>query len=103
MFYQDLEDFKTRTGYEIDGLWYPRVTSILSIKAKPGLLHYYASMPNFKTAQLSSERSAEEGTAVHEAIEAMLAGKTVAIPSLIHPAIEAFMEFRRNNDIVPLK
>ena len=45
MFYQDPEKFKNENGYDIDGVWYPRVNSILSIKAKPALYKFYADQP----------------------------------------------------------
>lgn len=98
-----IEEFKTAEGYDVDGIWYPRVTSILSIKAKPALLRYYGNMPDFKTGQLIAARSADEGTAVHETVEAILRGEHIAVPAAIQPAVEAFIEFRRNNDLVPLK
>jgi hypothetical protein len=103
MFYKTLEGFKTDNGYEIDGAWYPRVTSILSIKAKPGLYAYYASMPSFRAGQAATARSAQEGTAVHDTIEAILKKEEVPISHAIRPAIDAFLEFNRNNDVKPLK
>lgn len=103
MFYRDIHEFKESAGYSIADIWYPRVTSILSIKSKPALYKYYASMPDFKTGQAISERSAQEGTAVHAAVEAALKKEAHDIPGLIRPAMEAFSEFCRNNDITPLK
>ena len=31
--YSNIENFKEKAGYEIDGIWYPRVTKIVNIKA----------------------------------------------------------------------
>ncbi len=101
--YKDAGEFKEKTGYEIDGVWYPRVTSILSIKAKPALYRYYAKMPDFRTAEKATEQSALEGTAVHEAVEKIMRKEDFPIPSLIRPSVDAFLEFCRNNDIEPLK
>ena len=70
--YKDGESFKEASGYTIDGAWYPRVTKIVSIKAKPALLRFYAEAENFKAAQAVTEKSAEEGTLIHETIEGIL-------------------------------
>lgn len=103
MFYADLKHFKAKTGYEIDGIWYPRVTSIVSIKAKPALYKFYADQGSFSLAESIKSKSADEGTLIHETIEAIMAGKSVAIPHSIQPAIDAFNEFRGKNEIVPMK
>lgn len=103
MFYADLKHFKAKTGYEIDGIWYPRVTSIISIKAKPALYKFYADQSSFSAAESIKSKSADEGTLIHETIEAILAGNAVAIPHSIQPAINAFMEFKKKNEIVPMK
>ena len=103
MFYADLNHFKGKTGYEIDGIWYPRVTSIVSIKAKPALYKFYADQGSFSMAESIKSKSADEGTLIHETVEAILAGKTTAIPHSIMPAISAFLEFKKKNEIIPMK
>jgi hypothetical protein len=103
MFYNNLEDFKEKSGYVIDDKWYPRVTAILSIKAKPALLRYYGNMPDFKTGQAITAKSAEEGTLVHTTVEAILKNESIAVSPIIEPAIEAFRTFLSNNDVKPLK
>jgi hypothetical protein len=100
--YTSFADFKNRAGYEIDGAWYPRVTSIVSIKAKPGLYRYYAGMPNMRAADEAKERSAAEGTAVHAAVERMLKGKPVEVPEEIRPSLDAFSVFLQNHNVTPL-
>lgn len=102
MEYASLDDFRSRAGYEIDGIWYPRVTAILSIKAKPALYRYYAGMPSYKAADDAKEKSAQEGTLVHEAIEAILRGNEPVQNAFTRPAIEAFAEFSRNTNMKPL-
>lgn len=102
MEYESLEEFKTRAGYEIDGIWYPRVTTIVSIKAKPALLRYYGGMRSFKAADDAKEASAREGTLVHESIEAILRGEHPVIDPAVRPSVDAFLEFARNNDISPI-
>jgi len=99
--YASLADFRERAGYEIDGAWYPRVTSIVSIKAKRALYRYYAGMPSFKAADDAKERSAQEGSRVHDAIEAMLRGHEPVLDETTRACVEAFAEFSRNTHIKP--
>lgn len=103
MFYSNLAHFKGTAGYEIDGVWYPRVTSIVSIKAKPALYKFYADQGSFSAAESIKSKSADEGTLIHETIEAILAGKPAVVPYSIQPAINAFNEFKKKNEIVPMK
>jgi hypothetical protein len=100
--FSNAEAFKESCGYTIDGIWYPRVTRIVGIKAKPALYRYYADAPSFKHAQEQTEKSAEEGTLVHEAVEAILLNKPKPADSLdsrIIPAVAAFVEFLDKNNI----
>src|SRR3989338_8996198 len=69
--YKDAEQFMKSAGHEVDGVWYPRVTKILEVKAKPALHGYYFEM-----------------------------GKKVEIPKEIEPAATAFNEFYQKNNIV---
>ena len=103
MFYADIKHFKSATGYEIDGIWYPRVTSIVSIKAKPALYKFYADQTSFSAAESIKNKSADEGTLLHKAIEAILTGKPAVVPHSIQPAIKAFTEFKKKNEIIPMK
>jgi hypothetical protein len=99
MEYKNLEEFKSGTGHILDGIWYPRVTSIVSIKAKPALYRYYASLPSFEAGETIKRKSADEGTLIHEVIQAIMAGDLpqdgTGSPSLsdeTRPAAEAFMK-----------
>lgn len=91
--------FREENGYEIDGKWYPRVTSILSIKSKPALYHFYGEQPSFYAANQVTERSAEEGTRIHEAAQAILLGEAPEVPHDIAPAIQAFRKFLEKQSI----
>lgn len=99
MDYKDVDDFKSQCGYDIDGRWYPRVTKIVGIKAKPALYRFYAKMPDFKSAEAMKEQSALEGTLLHNAIEEILMGKNPVVPLPIKPAVEAFLQFLKENSI----
>lgn len=100
--YTSLADFRERAGYDIDGIWYPRVTAIVGIKAKPGLYRYYAGMPSWRAADEAKERSAEEGSRVHDAVEAILKGFKPVLDDVTTPVVEAFMAFMANAHVKPL-
>jgi len=98
--YRSPDNFKEENGYEIDGIWYPRITRIVGIKAKPALYRYYAAAPNFAAAESQKEKSAEEGTLVHEMVEKILIGESPIIDPLIAPSIKAFYDFFEANDVL---
>ena len=97
--YKDIDDFKEASGYTIDGVWYPRVTKIVTIKSKPALYYYYGEAKSYKAAQEATELSAKEGTMIHEAVEGLLLGKNPEIPAQIAPAVASFQEFFNKNNI----
>lgn len=91
--FTSIEQFKEKCGYEIDGLWYPRVTKIVEIKSKPALYYYYGEAPSYKAAQEATKKSAEEGTLIHETVEKFMVGEKPEIPESIKPAVNAFLNF----------
>jgi hypothetical protein len=103
MYYPTLDDFKKACGYTIDGLWYPRVTAIVGMKAKPGLYKFYAEQESFEAGEAIKNKSAEEGTLVHETVEAILQGEQPVIPETIRPLVEAVYKFLASNQVRPLK
>src|SRR3989338_4361840 len=100
MWYSNKENFMNANGYEIDGIWYPRVTAIVGIKAKPALYMYYAGLPDFKTGEDIKNKSAEEGTLLHETVEAILRKEPIVIPDQVKPATEAFLDFYKKNELI---
>ena len=98
MRYENLEQFKEECGYTIDGSWYPRVTKIMEIKAKPALYKFYAEV-GFEEGEEIKAKSASEGTLIHEAFEAILIGQSPTIDPSIAPAITAATEFIKTNKI----
>lgn len=103
MYFANLQHFKTKSGYEIDGKWYPRVTAIVSIKAKPGLYRYYAEQESFKAAEQKTRLSAQEGTLIHDTVEAILKNEQPQVSEQIQPVISAFLDFLEKNEMVPLR
>ena len=97
--YKNEGEFKEKSGYEINGSWYPRVTKIVEIKAKPALYRYYAAAASFDTAEAATKKSAEEGTLVHEYAEKILLGESPEIPESIKPSISAFVDFLNHKHI----
>ncbi len=93
------EQFKAENGYTIDGAWYPRVTKIISIKAKPVLYKYYAQVGGYEKGQAIAEASAREGTLVHEVVQAAMLGGTPEVPDSIKPSYDAYIEFANSNNI----
>jgi len=102
MVFDYLEDFKRKNGYELNGIWYPRVTSICDIVHKPGLLKYYAQQPNFAAAQDTLNKAADWGKLTHSTIEALLGDKKIEIDPIISPSIRAFDQWRFLHRIRPL-
>ena len=102
-FIKDPEKFKELNGYEIDGVWYPRVTKIIDIKSKPALYRYYAEAASYKSAMESTQKSAEEGTLIHEIVQKIMIGEKPEIPEKVLPAINATIEFleKRNVQVDP--
>jgi hypothetical protein len=87
-----VSDFKGKNGYEIDGEWYPRVTSICGIIEKPGLKRWLAMQGALAT--MKRRKITDWGTLIHENIEKILAGKNPKIRDDIRPSINAFLEWK---------
>src|SRR3989338_3059857 len=100
MWFKDAENFKKYCGYEINGVWYPRVTKIIDIKSKPALEFFYKDMENFSAARQVSSKSAQEGSLVHEVVQKLAVGEKTDIPTEIKSAVEAFQEMQEEKNIV---
>ncbi len=92
------KDFEDSCGYVIENNWYPRVTRIVSIKSKPGLANFYSEVGQ-AAGKAISERSAKEGTLLHETVEGLLLGQKTEIPPAIGPAVRAFQNFWAQHEI----
>lgn len=99
MRYKDAAEFKLLNGYEINGTWYPRVTKILDIKAKPGLDNFFREVGSFASAEDVKQKSAAHGTLVHEAVQKLATGVAHDVPEEIRPAAEAFEKFNTERKI----
>lgn len=97
--YNNDEHFKELCGYTIDGIWYPRVTKIVEIKAKPALYKFYAELGSFQSGEDIKTKSASEGTLIHETFEKILVGESPVIDPSIVPAIKSAVDFISRNKI----
>ena len=89
----NIDYFKKTSGYMIDGMWYPRVTSIIQTKSKPALYYFYAKAASYKEAEEKKKKAAAEGTEVHELFEKLVVGKPVKVPPKFIGIKQAFDEF----------
>jgi hypothetical protein len=97
--YKSVQEFKDACGYVIDNQWYPRVTKIVEIKAKPALYKYYGDAESYEAAKAATEISAKEGTLIHETVEKFLLDTPVEIPPPIAPAVNTALKFIEKNGI----
>ena len=97
--FKDEKGFKEASGYEIDGIWFPRVTKILSIKAKPALYRYYGEAASYKAAQEVTQKSAEEGTLMHETIQKIMLGENPDVDPSIAAAVTETRKFLDDRNI----
>ena len=100
MRYKDADDFMQKNGYTMNGGWYPRVTKILEVKSKPGLDSFFKEVGSYDFAEAIKNKSAEEGTLVHETMQKLACGQPILIPEQIRPAAETFMNFIAEKNIV---
>ncbi len=99
MWYRDAEEFKSLNGHVFEGTWYPRVTRILSVKAKPALEGFLKEMETYARAEEVKEQSAREGSLVHSAVEKLLVGERIPLLPEIAPAVRAFEKFAETRRI----
>lgn len=89
-----------KNGYAINDGWYPRVTKILEVKSKPGLDVFFKEVGSYDFAEEIKNKSAKEGTLVHETMQKLACGEAIIIPEQIRPAAKTFLEFIKKNNIV---
>ncbi len=101
MWYQNETEFKSLNGYDVDGIWYPRVTKILEIKSKPALENFFKEMESYARADEVKNKSAAEGTLMHETIQNLLTGTHPPrrIPAEVEPGVAAFQKFNDQRKI----
>lgn len=93
MWYKNAEEFKEQNGYEVEGTWYPRVTRITGIKAKPALEGFLREMESYAAAEEVKQKSAQEGSLLHDIAEKFLIGETPDVSSVLEPSFQALQNF----------
>ena len=90
--------------YEIDGVFYPSVTTILQVINKPALLGWYAKLGKEEAERVKQE-SADFGKTVHELIRVLLDGGTVdydKTDDIVGGCLRSFEEWVRLVEFRPL-
>lgn len=90
--------------YNINGIEYPSVTTILSIISKPGLTSWKVKLGKEESDKISGE-AASIGSQVHKALEYVIKGKAVPKDLLSEPvkkAIKFFTEWCRKVIFKPI-
>lgn len=98
----DINWFKKLNGYEIGGLWYPRVTSICKIIAKPGLERWLAQQGSPEAMAKKRKAITGFGTLVHDTIEKILMGEDPKVDDAIAPSVRAFYNWYEGRKIKAL-
>lgn len=99
MWYKDGEEFRRVNGYVINGVWYPRVTRILSIKSKPALENFLKEVGDYSSAEEIKQKSAEQGSLLHDAVQNFLIGRSEEVAEVVQPALTAFERFNQEAKI----
>lgn len=100
MYFKGAGEFKELMGYELENGWYPRVTKILEVKSKSGLDNFFREMGHYAAVEDVKNKSAEEGSRVHEVIQKHLTGKLEQVPDDMAHVVSAFDEFNKTQGIV---
>jgi len=100
MWFKDAAEFKDTMGYELGDGWYPRVTKILDVKAKTGLDNFFREMGHYAAVEDVKNKSAEEGSRVHDTIQKYLIGNLVSTPDDMAHVVGAFEQFNKTQGIL---
>lgn len=94
-----LEYFKKKHGYEYGRVWYPRVTSICAVIAKPGLEKWLANHGSYSAMQEKRKKITDWGTLIDQILKKMFRKEKIEVPSLILPSIKAGWQFLKDNKV----
>ncbi len=82
--------FREKFGYEIDGVWFPRVTSITALAGGSSFLKKSDPLGR----RFGFQQAALWGTMIHEAVEKILKGERAQFDARIAVSIETFCKWR---------
>ena len=86
-----IEQFKERNGYEIEGMWLPRVTAIVAMGS------FVGAGGNSFWSRTAFRNAAEWGTITHEAVGQIVCGRACKIAAHIAISIHAFRQWYKAN------
>jgi hypothetical protein len=90
-----LDFFKEKHGYEIEGVWFPRVTTIIALTNTA----YFLNGSDPSKSRFGIEQAAEWGTITHETVEKILKKETVQVEARMAITIEAFQDWHDQNQM----
>ncbi|MBI4224804.1 MAG: hypothetical protein HY617_00580 [Candidatus Sungbacteria bacterium] len=99
MWHKDETEFKELNGYQVGDQWFPRVTKILEIKSKPALDAFFKEMGSYEAADEVKNKSAAQGTLMHEAVQGLFIGGSPCISPEVEPGVSAFQKFNEQRKI----
>jgi hypothetical protein len=84
--------------YEVDGVWVPSVTTILSVYPRGSRFDVWlGNSESYADAIAKRDAAGDRGTVVHEALAALIEGQTVELPDDCDPKagrlIQGFLNF----------
>ena len=82
--------------YEIAGVKYPRVSTILGVISKPGLEAWRQRVGVEEANRISTE-AANHGTALHTILEHIDNGLTPPVPAQFAPSVAAYIDWRTDH------
>lgn len=96
----NVEDFKRKYGHEEAGFWYPRVTAICEIIAKPGMEKWLADSGSYDLMKQKRRKVLDWGSAIDRAIKKIFKGESPEINPIINPSIDAFLDWLKKYKVV---
>lgn len=93
------EDFKRKYGHEEGGLWYPRVTAICEIIAKPGMEKWLADSGSYEGMMQKRRKILDWGSAIDKVTKSIFKEESPEINPIINPSIGAFLNWFKKHKI----
>jgi len=93
------EDFKRKYGHEEEGFWYPRVTAICEIIAKPGVEKWLADSGSYERMLQKRRKILDWGTSIDKAVKNIFKGGSSVVDPIINPSIEAFLNWQKKHKV----
>lgn len=93
-------EFKKKYGHEEDGFWFPRVTAICEVVAKPGMEKWLADSGSYELMLQKRKKILDWGSAIDKAVKDIFKGEKFKTNHLIAPSLEAFLNWFGKHKIV---